>query len=146
MQLAEVLSDKKPGDKIIIETNVSTFEIILQSHPENESKPFIGLKNVQTVFAYKNTKEVVPPQTLKPISTFFTLLHWISLINFGVGIANLLPLKPFDGGYIYEEILKKFLGVKIGKQVAELLAILTLLLIILNLNFGIQNFLRTIYG
>ena len=146
LQLAKVLSDKKPGDKIIIETNVSTFEIILQPHPENESKPFIGLKDIQSVFAYKNTREIVPPEILNPISTFLTLIHWISLINLSVGVANLLPLKPFDGGYIYEEILKKILGERLGESVTQILAILTLSLILINLNFGIQNFLRTIYG
>ncbi len=145
-QLIEALSEKKPGDEITIETNVSTFEIVLQSSPENKSKPFIGIKNIQSVFINKLNGKVVSQKIIRLLGSFFNLTSWIFVINLSVGIANLLPLKPFDGGYIYEEILKKILGEKIGKQVAELLAILTILLIILNLNFGIQNFLRTIYG
>ncbi|MAH44047.1 hypothetical protein CL614_10095 [archaeon] len=34
------------------------------------------------------------------------------MLNLGVGLVNLLPLKPFDGGLIMETIVEKLNGKK----------------------------------
>lgn len=40
---------------------------------------------------------------------FFFLLCWVFVINLFVGLFNLLPLKPLDGGYLYEDFLNLFI-------------------------------------
>ncbi len=39
-------------------------------------------------------------------NNLFFLLCWLFVINLFVGLFNLLPLKPLDGGYLYEDALK----------------------------------------
>ena len=33
------------------------------------------------------------------------LFEWIAMLNLGIGLFNLLPLKPLDGGYMLEILL-----------------------------------------
>jgi membrane-associated protease RseP (regulator of RpoE activity) len=53
----------------------------------------------------------------------------------GVGAANLLPIKPLDGGYLFEEIFRKFFGER-GKEIANVLSAIILFLLLFNI-FGI---------
>ncbi|VVB59475.1 Peptidase family M50 [uncultured archaeon] len=64
----------------------------------------------------------------------YSLFRWRNLLNIGIGLFNLLPLKPLDGGLIFEEIAKEFFG-KAWKPVYTVVAVSTLGLILLNL-FG----------
>ena len=131
--LSEILAKKKPGDKIKIKTNISTFDLILQPSPKNKSLPFIGIENVRSVFVNKMNGKIISQKIINFLVSYSDLLFWIFTLNFGVGIANLLPIKIFDGGHIYEEILKKLLGKNLGKSITNLLTTFTLLLILTNI-------------
>jgi len=53
-----------------------------------------------------------------PFPYFWGLIHvlfWSAWININVGIFNALPMVPLDGGYIFEEGAKRFLG-RWGKE------------------------------
>jgi len=32
---------------------------------------------------------------------------WIYIFNLGIGLINLLPIKPLDGGLVFEELLSR---------------------------------------
>jgi membrane-associated protease RseP (regulator of RpoE activity) len=140
--LERVLSTKKPGEMIEIKTNISTFEIILGRHPKNESLGYIGIKKIRSVLRNKMTGDIVPKKIMGFIGTWFNLLYWTFIINLGVGIFNLLPLKPFDGGYVYEEILVKSFGERNGKSIANFLTFLIVSLILFNLILASRSWLR----
>jgi Zn-dependent protease len=53
----------------------------------------------------------------------------------GVGTFNLFPLKPLDGGLIFEEILKHFYNGKYVKYLVNGVSLLVLALLLFNL-FG----------
>jgi membrane-associated protease RseP (regulator of RpoE activity) len=36
------------------------------------------------------------------------LMLWIFVFSLGVGIVNILPIKPLDGGLLFEEIVGHF--------------------------------------
>jgi membrane-associated protease RseP (regulator of RpoE activity) len=36
------------------------------------------------------------------------LMLWIFVFSLGVGIVNILPIKPLDGGLLFEEIVRRF--------------------------------------
>ncbi|MEM7819926.1 MAG: site-2 protease family protein [Candidatus Aenigmatarchaeota archaeon] len=58
---------------------------------------------------------------------------WIFIFSLGVGLVNLLPIKPLDGGLIFEEIVGKF--TRKGKIIAKIVSIFILFLLLFNL-FG----------
>jgi membrane-associated protease RseP (regulator of RpoE activity) len=115
----------KSGEEIKTITGEANYTITT-SHREDEKKgSFIGISSATTYFEPKNWALVT--------STLFGL---ICVLNVSVGMANLLPWKPFDGGLITEEIFtNKFK--KRGKTITRIFTIATLLLLLFNL-FGIN--------
>jgi len=60
------------------------------------------------------------------------ILKWIFMLNFGIGLVNLLPAVPLDGGYIFRGLLESKMRKKTAKRISYAIAIFTLALIILN--------------
>lgn len=58
-------------------------------------------------------------------------INWSALVCLGLGVANMMPVWPFDGGYLIKEVLSK---IKIDKALVPIYA-LTLILVLINL-FG----------
>jgi membrane-associated protease RseP (regulator of RpoE activity) len=76
----------------------------------------------------------VPQLTYKedPVSQglfwFMDLLGWTFLVCVGIGIANMMPLWPFDGGLVVKEVVDR---IKINKALVPIYA-LTLILVLIN--------------
>ena len=77
--------------------------------------------------------------------TIWTNYFGILLIfNLGVALVNMLPMVPFDGGFVFEDIFTRIFGRKRGKQVlmASTLAILFLIIYGIYIFLTIQGFIR----
>jgi membrane-associated protease RseP (regulator of RpoE activity) len=59
------------------------------------------------------------------------LLLWVYLFSLGVGMVNMLPIKPLDGGLLFEEITGKF--TKSAKIITKIVTVVVLLILIFNL-------------
>ncbi|NIO19289.1 MAG: hypothetical protein GTN76_00715 [Candidatus Aenigmarchaeota archaeon] len=69
-------------------------------------------------------------QAYSSVITFLlSLLGFLFLINFGVGLVNMLPIKPLDGGRMWEIVFKKFFPERAG-DMTRTLSFITLFLII----------------
>jgi membrane-associated protease RseP (regulator of RpoE activity) len=62
-----------------------------------------------------------------------SLLQWLFALNLGVGLFNLLPAKPLDGGYMLEAAIERRAKKETARQVVKVLSYTVLVLIILNL-------------
>jgi membrane-associated protease RseP (regulator of RpoE activity) len=113
--LAQVLATTKPGQHISVKTTDGTFNLTLAENPYNKSIGFIGIGDVRDInpwyYFWKPTKltsilreEYAPAEGC--IWFLTGLLMWIIFLNFFVGIFNLLPIKPFDGGMLVEAFAK----------------------------------------
>ncbi len=104
---AEVLNSFKPGENITLTIDGKNFTLQLVENPTNTSKPFIGIKHVTEEYDFKKD---VKENKLK-IVLFYILIYlgslflWISLLNLGIGIANLLPMIPVDGGLMIKDMI-----------------------------------------
>jgi membrane-associated protease RseP (regulator of RpoE activity) len=139
--LHRIMTDKKPGQNILIETTKDEYNIILVKNPKNETQGYMGIF-VDNSKVLKDNYRNDP--VISPILNSTTqLLLWVLFLNLGIGTANLLPIKPLDGGLIFEEIVKVFFKRKWVKYVINAATIITLLLILISL-FGpsISAFLR----
>ncbi|GEM_PF-1294281 len=128
---AKVLNSYHPGENITLTINGTNYTVTLCESPKNSSLPFIGIMHVGERY---EMKEDVKNNLLKKI-TFYLLLYfgslfmWISLLNLGIGIANLLPLIPLDGGLMIKEMLERHRAIYLT------IFILTFLLLVFSL-FG----------
>lgn len=61
------------------------------------------------------------------------VLKWMFILNFAMGLINLLPAVPLDGGYIFRGLLEKKVKKETARKVSYALALFILALIIINL-------------
>jgi membrane-associated protease RseP (regulator of RpoE activity) len=134
--LANVMDKTKPGEKIKVITTEGVFQLTLIENPDNPEIGYMGIKNPRTVFAYKGMLRglgLVPNKIIFTIGWTLGLFQWLFIINLGVGMANLFPLKPLDGGLMFEELFKIILKRKDVTPFINWLSLLTVGLIIINL-------------
>jgi membrane-associated protease RseP (regulator of RpoE activity) len=127
--LIDLLNKTKPGENITILTTKGEFLLTLAQHPEEKNRGFIGINNTREVYAFKKIfTGYVPDSLINLLAVWYSLLFWLSILNLGVAVANLLPAKPLDGGYLFEEIFKYFFGKSGGKMANVLSAVIFFLL------------------
>ncbi len=116
----EVMNNHKPGDTIEVKTvenkeftaivkfgmpesavivgeRMKSYNIILSENPDNKEKPFIGIRE-PFVQSYRFSGPFI----------LYMVALYLFIFSFGIGLVNLLPIKPLDGGLIFEEIARKF--------------------------------------
>lgn len=119
------VKDIVPNQTVSIVTNSSSYEVVTAARDDNSEKGFLGL----SVSGYSfNPAE-------HPILVWVNLLlFWLLTLNIGVGLFNLLPLGPVDGGRMFLAGITFFIKDedKAYKVFAGVSAIV-LLLIVINL-------------
>ncbi len=76
---------------------------------EGRSEPgFIGIGGVSTFNVLKNEYKYAE----SVISFVQGLLFFLFILNFGVGLANLIPIVPLDGGKMWDDLFKRYIPTK----------------------------------
>ena len=119
--LISFLKKVKPNQTVNILTSKGNFILKLG---EEKNKTIIGIYGLSNHYVLKNGKEM-PWYARQFVIYWYTLLWWLFVFTLGVGIVNMLPAKPLDGGLVFEEILKKHFGKKKGKELSIYLTIVT---------------------
>lgn len=98
--------DLKPGDMLNIITDQGQFNIETVESPDNPSKGFIGIQGIS------NEREINPGfENYGPIYFWFKdLLKWLFILNFIIGLMNLLPLIITDGGRMLKTALSRIVN------------------------------------
>ena len=127
--------DITPGDEVTLNTNKGEFSIIAAVNPDNESKGFMGISNFE--LARIPNKEIAEKygNFIPPLVQWIHLfIFWLWVISWGVGLFNLLPLGPIDGGRM---LLSGLLVITKNKERAHkywsVASMVCLLLIFINL-------------
>ncbi len=115
---AFIPSNILPGGAVDIGNETKTYSVTLAEHPERGG-------------AFLGVVAAAPAVTLRmdvnTYTTFSTLLLWMFLFSFGIGLVNLLPIKPLDGGLIFEELVGG------RKKIVRAVSAAMLMLLIFNL-------------
>ncbi len=110
------MAQKKPGQVIQVVTNKSDYMITLSSNPTNATKAYIGVSAEQSYHAkepYKKSYPFLLP-TMLWLSGLFT---WLFILNIGIGLFNLVPIGPVDGGRMTNVLLLNKFGKKKGQKI-----------------------------
>ncbi|MDN5358621.1 MAG: hypothetical protein PWP76_464 [Candidatus Diapherotrites archaeon] len=86
------------------EANVSLPLLVLRGGEElnvtvTTNSGYLGIKGVE------NAYETPLPFWYHALSFLLSLLTWVAFLNFMIGLVNMLPLPPLDGGFIYRDVL-----------------------------------------
>ncbi len=90
-----------PGDEITLGTKDNTYTFKVGTNPDNPEKGFMGIKPTQ------NEREINPEYaSIAPYYYWIRgFIKWLFLLNFFIGLANLLPLGIVDGGRMLQTAL-----------------------------------------
>jgi len=83
------LKGTSPGDQVNVITSNAIYDITLGENPDN-SKAWLGV--------FVNRELASTAWFTYPIIWMEDLLYWLMLLSLGVGLFNLVPLGPIDGG------------------------------------------------
>jgi len=118
--LIEFLDDAKPGDLMsLTAVNGSEYIFPLAAQPgTNGERPLLGAQLTYSFAPFSYTGKFA---SIKLFSVKFLLglFAWLYILNLGVGLFNLLPMGPLDGGRMikamYETMFKKGNAVRLWK-------------------------------
>lgn len=114
----------KPGENITIGNTTNTIYVVLGNDPKNQSKPYLGVQ----VTDFTSLKEGYIPKIYFWILGVF---NWVFILSIGIGLANLLPLGPVDGGRMFQVLLHMGVGEKKGNEIWVKVALVLLFIILL---------------
>jgi membrane-associated protease RseP (regulator of RpoE activity) len=127
------LQTKKPGDNVIVATKNASYPIALAANPEDKSKGYLG------VFVTQNTelKQAAKQYSFVPAAIFWVLglMYWVYVLNIGIGLFNLVPIAPLDGGRMVQLVMKEKFKLR-GEKAAQLISALFIFLVAFNLIFS----------
>ena len=129
----------KPGDTVIFGTDKGDYTITSVENPENESLAFFGMSGVgQEVILKQEYSHLEKYENL--FGWFRLFIIWLFLISVGVGLFNLLPLGPVDGGRMFFLLsLAIFKSEEKAKKILTIISLFLLFLIIINLIPWLNN-------
>jgi membrane-associated protease RseP (regulator of RpoE activity) len=106
LELYQTMNSYQPGDTISLGTNSGNYNITLSEHPEMEGFPYIGITTSQNA---------TDPGMF---NVTFPLLAMMGLLSIFVGLFNILPIYPLDGGLMVQAVSER-LSKKKSKQVVK---------------------------
>lgn len=126
------VSSFKPADNVSVQTDQGTYSIVLDKNPNNESRGFFGIQ------ANKHFKLI--NDSLGPLPWILfelvELFQWIAVLNLGIGLFNLLPLKPLDGGYLVQILLSYKLSKEQYTPIVNALSVVMAMIIVFSILVG----------
>ena len=132
---SSIIKSHKPGDILNIQTQDKIIPVELSSNPENKSLPIMGVTISYAKADIKPSIKKIFGNTPLALFWILKLVFWVYAISLGVGLFNLLPLGPVDGGRMfYSASLFIFKKQEKAKKVYQYATLICLLLIFINLS------------
>jgi len=132
------MNTTKPGQVITVEFTrkgvQKSVKITLTNDPYKKGKGFIGIRVAQHFRSRVGHKDVVFP--------LYFSLYWIYMLNIGIGLMNLFPLIPLDGGRMLDDVLKRLLPKRVVNPVRYTIIGVGLILFALNFWPALMNLSR----
>lgn len=139
--LVDILEKKKPGDVVSVKANNSYYNVELGA---NDGKTVLGISYSKFDVELKNSSLSF---LYKVLGWLGVLLFWIFNISVGVGLFNLLPLGPVDGGRMFYTLMFKITNnERKAMRILTFASLLVLFLIFVNLLPFIIKLFKFIFG
>lgn len=130
------VSSLKPNSIVTVGTDQGNIEFKGSVNPNNKSLGYMGVQ-AQKHYSLNDGFDNQPYSPLMWILIQLPqLFMWIALLNFAVGTFNLLPMKPLDGGHIFETLLSYVCSDMILKAIVTFVSYLMAMIIIISLVYS----------
>lgn len=130
----EVMGEVPAGNTIAIQTDKQLHEITTVAHPSNASAGYLGI----TANQLSELKPSIKARFGSIAWSVFYLLEffqWFFALSVGIGLANLMPLGPIDGGRMFKTAADHFLDQERSFAVWKTVSAIFIFLLLFNLLF-----------
>ena len=132
-----IRTNTKIGDELTLITNQGTFTIKLTPNPNNSTIAYAGFRTDDHLVVNQNVANTYG--NVLPWILFYLkeLFYWVGLLNLAIGTINLLPMKPLDGGLIFEELLGYKLSKEQVKPIVNTVSYVLIAILIVNITYAV---------
>lgn len=130
---SKALTRARPGDTLNVVANGTTYQIVAAPSPNDPEQGYLGV-----MASSKAASELTNPSIWYKI--LYKIIEWLNelfavtgILSLGIGLANLLPLGPVDGGRMLQVSLEETKGKQKGNKWWKWVTVFTLLLLAFNL-------------
>ncbi|MDD5112029.1 MAG: M50 family metallopeptidase [Candidatus Altiarchaeota archaeon] len=134
----------KPGDLVELSTDRGAVSFNAAAGPSNSTRGYMGvLVREHMTTLNPGLRWLLTPTLLAFIATSLT---WIIFFNVNIGLVNLLPLPPFDGYRMIEELIKSSIKDKdIIKMLIYILISIIVVIFIINMSPLVSMLLKPVF-
>jgi membrane-associated protease RseP (regulator of RpoE activity) len=132
-QLFNELNKTEPFEKVTLQTENNTYNLVLAEHPDGKEYGYIGINLADKTGIKQSILDGVGKIPVQIFAWFSILIYWLFLTNLMVGLVNLLPLGIVDGGQMFFIALSSV--VKNEKTAKTIFATISIFLLLLFLFF-----------
>lgn len=130
------VSTLRPNQTVNILTDQGQFSFQLKTNPNNKSLGYMGIQAQSHNIISPTYDNLFYSPLLWALVPLRELLYWIFFLNFAVGTFNLLPMKPLDGGHLFENILSYVTSENVYKPVVTFTSFFMGIIIVVSLLYG----------
>jgi len=116
----------KPNDNVTLSNNNSSISLIATVSPTDKTKGYMGVTGMSTNFVLKS-QQWWYKGIYYALFVLANLFEWIATLSLGIGLANLLPLGPVDGGRMLNKAAIDINGKKKGVKIWAAISIITVI-------------------
>ena len=127
-----IIGSYSPGDNVTVKTDQGTYNVVLDKNPNNDSRGFFGIQANKHFELVNDSLGPLPWILFELIELF----QWVAMLNLGIGLFNLLPIKPLDGGYMLEILLSYKLSEQHYKPIVNALSAVLAMVIVFSIVAG----------
>ncbi len=136
--LVLALSESKPNDTVVFGNGTAQFTVVAAVHPSVSGRGYFGIEIEQGF----NTRT----PAFKVFSWVEGLLMWIAVLSLGIGVANMIPVGPLDGGKMLHLALTKVRGEQRANKAFIRFSILMLFVILFLLSPIFKAVIKSVAG
>jgi membrane-associated protease RseP (regulator of RpoE activity) len=129
-QLVNTLSCVKPGDSVTVSNINKSVTLVTVANPNDATKGYLGVSSISTNYILKH-QQWWYKGLYYFLFMFTTLLEWVATLSLGIGLANLLPLGPVDGGRMLHKAAIDIKGKDKGIKLWSTISIITIVVMII---------------
>ncbi len=143
-QLAAQMAGVAPGESVALGTQEKTYSVMTVANPEN-TESGIGYLGVNIEDHYGAIGDGIFWTALAAVALWIqTFFSWFIILSLGIGLANLLPIGPLDGGRMVRLAAEQITGDrKRGDKWWKRISMVTLVVLVLLLVFPLVRWLVT---
>jgi membrane-associated protease RseP (regulator of RpoE activity) len=113
-----------------------SYSVTLGRNPIHENKSYLGVYIQQNTEINQSFEKKYGSWLAVLIIWFIGLFYWLYVLNLGIGLFNLVPLGPIDGGRMLLAVLKKKYPEQKALSIWKAVSSFFLMIILINLVFA----------